>query len=128
MMDNRLKVEIAQRTLSDLGRGYHASRNPCDLYRPITKLTAFGDNECLPSAGGFYDLRRGRDSNLHPHRGTAAADTNFSQHSPKSVHPLLWAARNPPGLTQPQSLEVGVGRELQIASKEAVFHLFNIKV
>ena len=31
MMGIRLRNEIAQRTLSDLGRGYHASRKPFDL-------------------------------------------------------------------------------------------------
>jgi hypothetical protein len=31
MMYKRLKSEIAQLQLSDLGRGYHASRKPFDL-------------------------------------------------------------------------------------------------
>jgi hypothetical protein len=31
MMDKRLKSEIAQRELSDLGREYYASRKPFDL-------------------------------------------------------------------------------------------------
>ena len=45
MKEYRLIVEIAQRTLSDLGRGDHASHKPLIFDRLITKLTAVGDNE-----------------------------------------------------------------------------------
>jgi hypothetical protein len=58
MMDKRLKSEIAQRELSDLGRGNHAA-DPSHFDSRTTRMIKSGSKCRVRCLGESYNLRRG---------------------------------------------------------------------